>query len=346
MPRRRKIDWPDCAEKVVHLLSVGKLHPAVLAAARDLPARQPWAVAFSGGADSLALLLVLWAMFPDRRRRFVALHFNHRLRGAMADKDENFCREIAAALKIRFRIARWTHRMSDPSEAEARVARHGFFENELRRLRTPVLWLGHQQDDVAETMLMRLARGSGSAGLAAPRPVHVISPDRIHLRPLLTLKKAEIIRVLTDLSIPWREDASNAKKRFLRNRLRQDVVPAWLGANGERDALAGAALSRELLEEDDSALEQWLTKINPLTPSGSLNLRRLRGHPRALLRRAVQRWIALNFPKKNFSRQAISALVNDVAIGRVTRHSFGSGGFAVLTKSRLGFIPARRKLSN
>jgi tRNA(Ile)-lysidine synthase len=346
MPFRKKIDWPACAAQLGAALLPQRLHPGVIAWAAKASPRQTWAVAFSGGADSLALLLLLWAHWPKRRARLTALHFNHRLRGAASDRDERFCHEVAVSLGIRWRCGRWTETNRGTSEAQARKARHDFFGAELRRLRTTVLWLGHQQDDVAETMLMRLARGSGTAGLAAPRPVQLMPQGRVHLRPLLSLKKAEIAERLKTERIPWREDASNAAGKFLRNRMRRDVVPAWQLANGDRDALAGAALSRELLEEDDTALETWLTDVDPFTKSGALNLRRLAHRPRALVRRAIHQWLALNVSEAGLSRQAFGALLDDVMRRRLTRHSLGSGGFARISKYRLTFERADRKLSN
>jgi len=76
----------------------------------------------SGGADSLALLLLLWAHWPERRARLVALHFNHRLRGAAADADERFCRRVCRSLGIRLQVGRWKNRRLEASEAEARAA--------------------------------------------------------------------------------------------------------------------------------------------------------------------------------------------------------------------------------
>ncbi|MES1166571.1 MAG: tRNA lysidine(34) synthetase TilS, partial [Pseudomonadota bacterium] len=183
-----KINWPASAEKLAAALPRGQLHPAVLAWADRKPAlRGPWAVAFSGGADSLALLLLLWAHWPARRKQLAALHFNHCLRGRASGGDEAFCRQVCAALGVRFFTARWRAARPGSSEASARAARFRFFERKLRATGCRVLWLGHQQDDIAESILMRLARGSGTAGLAAPRPVQTMQDGRVHLRPLLTV---------------------------------------------------------------------------------------------------------------------------------------------------------------
>jgi tRNA(Ile)-lysidine synthase len=169
---------------------------------------------------------------------------------------------------------------------------------------------------------------------------------RVHLRPLLTLKKTDVAKGLKSEKIPWREDSSNAGRRFLRNRMRGDVVPAWIAANADRDAVAGAALSRELLEEDDAALDAWVAEIKPLTARGHLSLRRLAGKPRAVVRRALYRWLAENLKQVALSRQAFAAVLNDIMVGRVTRHSLGVEGFAQITKHRLQFTSATRKLSN
>lgn len=248
------------------------LHPAVLiwAEGRTPAAKGCWAVGFSGGADSLALLLLLWAHWPERRGRLVALHFNHRLRGAVADADERFCRRVCRSLGVRLQVGRWRNRRLEASEAEAREARFAFFDRAARRSGVRALWLGHQQDDIAETMLMRLARGSGTAGLAAPRPVHQVG-SQVRLRPMLTLKKEEIVARLRESRIPWREDRTNAGRRYFRNRIRHQVLPLWQKAAG-RDIAAGAALARERLEEDDSALDAWVDELRPLRRTGVLNL--------------------------------------------------------------------------
>ena len=280
-------------ENVPLLFPRAALHPAVVTEADRISAAnpaQPWCVAFSGGADSLALLLSVWNHWPERRGRLLALHFNHCLRGAESDADEAFCRSCCDALGVSLRTRRWNEANPDASEAAARDARLHFFSEEMAELGATVLWTGHQKDDIAETLLMRIARGSSASGLAAPRPVQRRG-GHIFLRPLLTLTKTEIVAALNQAGIEWREDATNARGDFFRNRIRNDVLPAWRAA-AENDAVDGAALTRDLLDEDDAALEAWLNEtLHPemVTPL-ALDLRRVIAKPRALLRRALRRW--------------------------------------------------------
>lgn len=291
-------------------------------------------MAFSGGADSLGLLLLLWAHWPGRRRRLVAMHFNHRLRGAAAAADARFCRRVARALGVAFAAGHWREAPRGAGEAEARAARFDFFEAQMRRRRIRALWLGHQRDDIAESLFMGLARGSGAAGLSAPRPVHARSSGECRIRPLLTLKKAEIARALRKAGIPWREDATNARDAHFRNRVRRRVLPAWVRSSG-RDALAGAALSRELLEEDDRALEAWVDELDPVTRGGELSLARLAGRPRAVVRRALRRWLLGRRLSGSLSRQAFEALLAAAQAGRPTRQSLGAGVFALIRNRRV-----------
>ncbi len=199
-----------------------------------------------------------------------------------------------------------------------------------------IVFLGHQQDDVAESMLMRLARGSGAGGLAAPRPVQIQPRGRIHVRPLLDLKKAELIAALRSVGLPWCEDATNRTDRFLRNRVRTAVLGPWNKAAG-RDALAGAARSRTLLEEDDDALERWLDELQPLADDRTLDLQILAKKPRALLRRALHRWLLSQPQEVDVSRQAFDALLSSITTARPTRHSLGAKGLAVIRDGRLRF---------
>jgi tRNA(Ile)-lysidine synthase len=348
MKKRRSIDWPRAAAAAAALIPRDRLHPAVVRWADARPRGEGWAVAFSGGADSVGLLLLLWAHWPERRARLRAFHFDHRLRGAESAADARFCARVCTALGVPIVSGKWRARRASRSEAQARAARFGFIEREMARRRMRVLWLGHQQDDIAETMMMRLARGSGGAGLAAPRAIHAFPADRpgaagrFHVRPLLGVKKAEIAGALRSAGADWREDRSNAKGAHFRNRLRKDVIGRWIRA-ADRDALAGAALSRELLEEDDQALEAWVDFLKPLAADGSLSVGRLAGRPRAVVRRALHRWLLLQPRAGELSRQGFDALLRAVERGAPVRHSLGSHGFAVIRAGCLKFEAVRRR---
>jgi len=329
--------WIRKAAAVAARFPRERLHPAVVAWAESRKARAlgPWAVAFSGGADSLALLLLVCAHWPERRARLVALHFNHRLRGAAANADERFCRRVCRALGVRLRAGRWENRRAGASEEEARMARFAFFERAMRRIGARALWLGHQQDDVAETMLMRLARGSGTGGLAAPRPVQSVG-DQVRLRPLLTVKKQEVVEGLRECGARWREDRTNAGTAYFRNRIRHRVLPAWQEAAG-RDAVSGAALARERLEEDDAALEAWLRELRPFGRGRTLNLGVLKDRPRALLRRALHRWLSAQPLAGELSRPGFEDLLAAAMSGKRTRRSLGRAGFAVIRGGKMRF---------
>jgi tRNA(Ile)-lysidine synthase len=339
--------WTRAATEAAGLLPRERLHPAALAWAGSRPRSEGWAVALSGGADSVALLLLLWAHWPERRARLTAFHFDHRLRGAESTADARFCRKLCAALAIPCVFGRWGAPPRQRSEAAARSVRFEFIGREMAARRLRVLWLGHQQDDIAETMLMRLARGSGGSGLAAPRPVHRFAPSRaggrgsVHVRPLLTLKKRDIAAALRKAGAPWREDSSNASGDHFRNRVRGSVIPRWVKA-AQRDALAGAALSRELLEEDDLALEAWVDALGALGADGSLGVGTLSGRPRAIVRRTLHRWLLLEKRAGALSRQGFDILLRAVEYGSPVKHSLGSQGFAVIRAGRLRFVPTRK----
>lgn len=348
------MNWPRVAEKLAAAIPRAALHPAVLRwAGLDHASSAPpvrWAVALSGGADSVALLLLLWAHFPERRARLLALHFDHRLRGRASTADARFCIALCRALGVACVVGRRAvepggHAASVLSEAAARAARIQFFNTTLRRRRVAALFTGHHRDDVAETLFMRLARGSGAAGLSAPRPVHPQPAlGRVHLRPLLRLDKTALAEALRAAGGTWREDASNVSVAHLRNRVRAKLVPAWRVAAAEpgRDALAGLALSRELLEEDDAALESWAERVTRIDPrNGALALAPLRDLPRAVLRRVVHRWLAGTPARTDLNRVGFNALLDLVVSGRTgAKHSLGAAHFALRRRTRLVCVPS------
>lgn len=341
--------WTLTAERLAAAIPRRRLHPAAIAWIDARPPRERLAVALSGGADSVALLLLLWAHFPERRSRLLALHFDHRLRGGASAGDARFCAKLCEALGVEIVSGRWDARPSlapgvAASESAARAARMTFFATTLRRRRVSVLCTGHHRDDVAETLFMRLARGAGAGGLSAPRPVHP-QPNlgRVHLRPLLSLDKVELVTALRDAGGRWREDASNVSFAHLRNRVRAELIPAWRAAAAEagRDALGGLALSRDLLEEDDTALEAWADRATKIDVRGGLALAPLRDLPRAVLRRVVHRWLATTPARTDLNRTGFNALLDLASsAGRTgAKHSLGAAHFALRRRTRLVYVP-------
>lgn len=326
--------WIRRAGLLGELLPRERLHPAVVAWAEKKARAEKNIVALSGGADSVALLVLVWVHWPKQRDLLQAVHFNHRLRGRASDGDEKFCRELCAGLSVPLWVGRRRATQTIASEARARELRFGYIDRKMKQARAKGLWLGHQQNDVAETMFMRLARGSGSGGLAAPRPVQLMPEGRINLRPLLDLKRVEIEAALREAKFAWREDASNRGNDYYRNRIRHDVLPAWIKAAG-RDALGGASLSRKLIEEDDEALEAWADCLFAAMPAGKLRLGDLAEVPTAVLRRIVYRWLHAQQGAGDLSRQAFEQLLERVKLGASTRQSLGREGFAVIRKKTL-----------
>ena len=205
-------------------------------------------VAVSGGADSVALLHALLAL----GQRAGVAHVHHGLRGAEADGDLAFVAALARALGVAFHGARVAAAVRDGSspEARARALRYA----ELERFRSACgyahLATAHQLEDQAETVLLRAMRGTGIGGLAAIRPS--LDEGRV-LRPLLSVRRAELRAYLAARGVPFREDASNADRAIPRNRLRAEVMPALESIHPGATARL-AALAR-LAAEADSILQ-------------------------------------------------------------------------------------------
>jgi len=221
----------------------------------------PVSVACSGGADSLCLFLLVWKSFPELRNRLVVLHYDHAVRVESAS-DAEFVRKICEELGVVFRVERREPcSVADvnlhASENALRQLRLDFFSREMRATDSQILIQGHQLDDVAESLLMRLTRGAGTDGLASPRQISRQSDGRFFLRPLLNFSKKEIVSALEKAGISWREDSTNAGTDYFRNRVRNTVLPALC----ESAPFRNFARSRMLAEEDSDALNFFADKI-------------------------------------------------------------------------------------
>lgn len=249
-------------------------------------------VAVSGGADSVYLLLALWAD-EALRPRLRVLHYNHRVRGEASEGDAAFVQALCAVLDVPCIVGERSE-AGLASEAELRAARLDFFAQQRTALGLRVIATAHHLDDVVESMLMRLARGAGLAGLGAPRVWQAFRDGHVHWRPLVSVRltKSELLAALSAGEIPWREDATNLQPIALRNRVR-----AWVGQGGA-EALGpafaqGFGASARHLDDAQAALWAWADELGcGVQPDGSVATATLRGRPRALAHAVLSRFLA------------------------------------------------------
>ncbi len=230
--------------------------------------------AVSGGADSVAMLFALYLLRDELGVTLEAAHFNHHLRGAESDRDEAFVTDFCGRYDIPLHLGSGRIVPGKKGlEAAARDARYAF----LRRLPGKVA-TAHTADDNAETVLMRLIRGTGLKGLGAIAPV-----SGNVIRPMLTVTRDDVEAFLEEYALPHVEDSSNGTDDFLRNRIRHGILPLMRAENpriGEN--LSAMAL---LLRQDEACLQAMIPEEQ--VPDVS----RLKAMEPALRRRALERFL-------------------------------------------------------
>jgi tRNA(Ile)-lysidine synthase len=197
-------------------------------------ARGPGVVAVSGGPDSVALLRALaeaGAGVP-----LVIAHLNHQLRGTESDADEAFVRELHARLAAegkgefllhceRIDAAREAATRGENLESVARDLRYEWLARVAKEAGAAWVATGHTADDQAETVLFRLLRGTGLKGLAGIPARRPLSAGVEVVRPLLSVRRADVLAYLEALGQPYRVDSTNARTELTRNRIRHDLLP-------------------------------------------------------------------------------------------------------------------------
>ena len=264
--------------------------------------------AVSGGADSVALLRLLLELRRELGIVISVVHLNHCLRGSESDGDEQFVKELAAAHRLPFtsesrNVKAYGKEKKLGLETAARAVRYEFFERLVNEGDLDKIATAHSLDDQAETVLLKLARGAGTKGMAGIYPQIRIQPSNQHLalsiqqektiiRPLLGTRRAELQAYLTEIGQPWREDSSNRDLQHTRNRVRHEILPKLeedLNPN-LRETLAETA---EIARGEE---EFWTREVSRLLPeiwaasekSGRLKRMRMDALGVALQRRLVR----------------------------------------------------------
>jgi tRNA(Ile)-lysidine synthase len=225
-------------------------------------------IAVSGGADSVALLDILRELGSTLGLALAAAHVHHGLR-AEAEADADFVRRLCETLAVPFYLERATVRRGPPwdgPEAEARRARYAALEGRALALGAHRIATGHHADDQAETVLMRLLQGAGPRGLAG-----IAAARGSFIRPLLEARRHEITAHLASRGLAWVEDATNRDSRFLRNRVRHEVLPFLaraLGRSVVESLCHSAALCRAAVVDLERQARSELGRVATRGPSG------------------------------------------------------------------------------
>jgi tRNA(Ile)-lysidine synthase len=279
-------------------------------------------VGVSGGGDSLALLLVLAALRGELALELIAVYIDHGLRPDEAKAEADLVAAVAAGLALPFRsgvvpVRSHAEERGLSLEEAGRELRYRFLQQIAEAQGVALIAVAHHGDDQAEELLLRLIRGSGRAGLSGM----AVRNERGVIRPFLKFPKERLTDYLRTRGVSWREDSSNRDPRFLRNRVRLELLPL-LEARFNPAIRAGLQRTGRILAAEDELLRDLAGEFFRqvlVVPAGpdELTLDTLRlaaGHP-ALQRRALE--LAL---------LALGAPVRFRSIEDLRQIAMGSGG--------------------
>jgi len=291
-------------------------------------------LAVSGGADSIALLRLFEELRDELGISLCALHFNHRLRAAESDGDETFVKSVASARGMQCHTEtadvdaiakqkRWN------LEDAARRLRYKFFDTVISRGMADWVATAHTADDQAETVLARVIRGTGLAGLSSVYPIR----GKI-IRPLIDVRRKDLRTFLAERRQDWREDATNRDMRRLRARVRHRLLPEFeqnfspsivqrlcdLASLAQDDEAFWSALVEERYEQLVSRNRKgfWVDVDSLLSPIAALSRENLaKPNPcRALTQRLVRRLHAQSVDGKGqLSRNHVEQVIRLAAHG-------------------------------
>jgi tRNA(Ile)-lysidine synthase len=260
---------------------------AIRAELTDLSAGDTVLVAVSGGADSSALAAGLLAEAKEKAIRPIAVIIDHALQPNSADVAMNTKAELAKVGYTNIEMKRIKVEITDGMEASARRARYAALNEIAESTNAVAIFLGHTRDDQAETVLLGLARGSGTRSLSG-------MAERIdkYRRPLLSITRSQTEAACKEAGIKYWNDPHNQSMEYARVRVREKVLPLMESEIGPgiADALTRSA---KILRDDADALDQWaeevLDEIDPI----ELDIETLASLPRAIRSRVIRKAIYL-----------------------------------------------------
>ena len=230
-------------------------------------------VAVSGGPDSVCLLDILHELRDELGIQLVVAHFDHGLRSEEDDDETRFVQSMALSFDLRFETEKAGGRVSEGAgslEEWARNARYEFLEGVKERSSAQKIALGHNLNDQAETVLMRLLRGSGPTGLSGIPPFR----DGKIIRPLIELTRGEIESYLEQRGLGFVTDSSNLETRHARNRIRLELLPLLREYQPQIVELLGQ--TAEIMRADEKYLEEraeeWVKQVAVTRANGQVRI--------------------------------------------------------------------------
>jgi len=302
-------------------------------------------VAVSGGADSVALLRAMKPLKKGGSGKLLATHFNHGLRGDESDGDEAFVEQLCRRLGVPCQVGRATGSVArncggEGVEAAARDARYEFLRETAARVGARYLVTGHTADDQIETILHRILRGTGVAGLAGMTQARPLGEATTLVRPLLGVRRAELIGYLDALGQPYRTDSSNANTQFTRNRLRHELLPLLAERFNPAidDALLRlASLAGEVQGVVDRLVET-LADRSVVEKGGAVGIdaAALAEEPRYLIRELlIHAWRRRGWPEQSMGYAEWDQLAEMLLTGQPAKRMFPGGVTAKRDEQRL-----------
>ncbi len=254
-------------------------------------------IGLSGGADSVALFFLLCDIRSKWSLELSAAHLNHRIRGEDSDEDERFVRTLSRRMDVPLvtetgDVRALAARRGCSLEMAAREARYDLFARAARKRKARAVVLAHTMDDQAETLLLRLLRGAGVRGLAGMEEVSIQNGLTV-IRPLLDMRHEELIAYLEKRNEPWREDRTNQDVRFLRNRVRHELIPL-LGRHFNPRITETLHRTASLLRDEDRWMESaaapaW--EASRIDGGKRLSGKALHAYARPIRYRIIVRWL-------------------------------------------------------
>lgn len=217
-------------------------------------------VALSGGPDSVCLLSVLNELKEVLNIEIFAAHLNHCIRGEEADKDEEYSKSLCEKLKIKFysrnvKVENMAKELGISSEMAGRKARYDFFDDIKEKEHINKIALAHNANDQAETILMRLMRGTGMDGLEGIKPIR----EHKYIRPILCLTRAEIENYCDEKCLDARIDKTNLEPIYARNKVRLELIP-YIQKNFNEDIINTLNRFSNITSRDNSYMEAMTEK--------------------------------------------------------------------------------------